>query len=356
MGRGGRIIALCALALLVPATAEADRASLYRGPGPAPGPELLYAKPRPPAPQLRNAGPWRARPILISGASAYRGGEFLYQDYLYDDSGARGLHDPSSPRQPGDDAFSRLNGTYTYPSDPAYAQNAADLVELRVKPLRRSTAFRVTLNTLKDADLVATTIAIGDGQAADWPGGAGVSSPADWFLLVHGDEAEALNADGQPLAGPKPKVRVSVRRNQFDVRVPKATWNPRRREVPIRAGVGLWDSEAGAYKTPGASLTASEPGGAGPLVDPPAIFNLAFRFSEPWPDLQDIAATINDPSWWRERDQAHALADGDVSEFVADGRLREAAARGQRPDARRPRRRAGHGADEQDPLEPLLRR
>ena len=63
--------------------------------------------------------PGAREPILVSGASAYRRGEFLYQDYLYDDSGARGLHDPSSPRGPGDDAFSGLNGTYTYPSDPA---------------------------------------------------------------------------------------------------------------------------------------------------------------------------------------------------------------------------------------------
>lgn len=53
-----------------------------------PGPPLLYW-PAADAPQLQNARPWRAAPILISGASAYRGGEFLYQDFLNDDHGRR---------------------------------------------------------------------------------------------------------------------------------------------------------------------------------------------------------------------------------------------------------------------------
>jgi len=44
---------------------------------PRPGPDILYW-PLAHAPQLENSGPWRARPILISGASAYRDGEFLY--------------------------------------------------------------------------------------------------------------------------------------------------------------------------------------------------------------------------------------------------------------------------------------
>ncbi len=320
-----RLTLLCALCLLAPAGADAARSSLYRGPGPAPGPRLLYAKPRPPAPQLQNRGPWRAKPILISGAAAYRKGEFLYQDYLYDDSGARGQRDLSSPRTLEADLFSALNGTYTYPSNPAYAQNAADLVELRVKRLRRATAFRITLNTLRDSGLVATTIAIGDGPAVEWPKGAGVRSPADLFLVVHGRRAELLDAEGDALGGRKPRVRVSLLRNQVQVKVPRRSWNPKRAKLPMRAGVGLWDEAAGAYKTPGANLTATEPGGAPLAGDAPGIFNLAFRFSEPWPDTTDLESTLTDPAWWREHDQAHALADGDVSEFTATvdfGKLR----------------------------------
>ena len=132
-----RLIAclLGATCLIVPAEAQAAKGSLYSGPGPQPGPRILYQQPTT-APQLRNAGPWEAKPLLVSGASAYRRGEFLYQDFIYDDSGPPATRTRRDPRG-RDDIFSRPNGTYTYPRDPAYADNAADLVELRVKTLRR---------------------------------------------------------------------------------------------------------------------------------------------------------------------------------------------------------------------------
>src|SRR5215210_533329 len=130
-------IALTALLLALASAAPAlgDASSLYRGPGPRPGPDILYEPPVT-APQLTNAGPWKADPILISGATAYRDGEFLYQDFLYDDHGAntgqRDSGDPRSNAGTASDTFSMPNGTYTYPTDPAYAMNAADLVEFRV--------------------------------------------------------------------------------------------------------------------------------------------------------------------------------------------------------------------------------
>ncbi|TMA51581.1 MAG: hypothetical protein E6J76_09535 [Deltaproteobacteria bacterium] len=139
--RGATVLLLCSLGV-APAT-EARQSSLYSGRGPRPGPDILYAAATV-APQLENVGIWSAAPILVSGASAYRGGEFLYQDFLYDDHGAAEIPDPTDPRS-GGDLFSKPNGTYTYPTDAEYANDAADLVELRVKPLPDATAFRVTL-------------------------------------------------------------------------------------------------------------------------------------------------------------------------------------------------------------------
>ncbi|MGH3355569.1 MAG: hypothetical protein ACRDOJ_06695, partial [Nocardioidaceae bacterium] len=56
--------------------------------GAAPGPDVLYA-PAPAAPQLENRDPrFTAEPLLVSGNEAYADGEYLYQDYLYDDYGA----------------------------------------------------------------------------------------------------------------------------------------------------------------------------------------------------------------------------------------------------------------------------
>ena len=142
-------VALLALAAAAPAGAA----------GPVrPGPDVLYA-PAVDAPQLQNTGVWRAPPILVSGTSAYRSGEFLHQDFLYDDLGA------------GDAAV--------YPADPRYGGNAADLVELRLRELPGETAFRITYNTMIAPELAATTIALGSSAApATMPHGANARMPA----------------------------------------------------------------------------------------------------------------------------------------------------------------------------------
>src|ERR1700743_2656973 len=123
------------------ATAAPTQAIAAPNLSPRPGPAILYAPP-PRAPQLENApgSPWHASPILVSGTSAYRRGEFLYQDYLFDDRGG---------------------GTnYTYPTHPRYAKDAADLVEFRLTPLHSGLAIRLTYNAMIDPSLVASTIAL----------------------------------------------------------------------------------------------------------------------------------------------------------------------------------------------------
>src|SRR5438094_517722 len=218
--RGLTVPLLCSLAIVAGAPAAlAGGTSLYSGPGPRPGPDVLYGAPAV-APQLENVGVWSAAPILVSGASAYRGGEFLYQDFLYDDHGAAEAPDPTDPKG-GGNLFSKPDGTYTYPTDPAYANDAADVVELRVKPLSDATAFRLTLNTMKDASLVAFSIAIGGtpGVLRGFPAGANVQAPADLFLTVHpagaGMAGDLVNAaTGQPVGGPAPLVAVDTGRRR----------------------------------------------------------------------------------------------------------------------------------------------
>ncbi len=302
--------------------AVAPAASLYGGRGPRPGPDILYAPPAT-APQLTNAGVWKADPILVSGASAYRDGEFAYQDFLYDDHGAREQRDPGDPRT-GADTFSQPNGTYTYPTDRAYAANAADLVELRVRPLADATAFRVTLNTLKDPSLVAFSIAIGgtEGVALPFPAGANVRAPADLFLTVHpsgtGMAADLVHALTGAPAGGGSTAAVDRTRRQIEVRVPHSAWNPGRSTVRLAAGVGLWDKGAGRYLVPQAAADATHPGGAGTAAAPPAFFNVAFRRNEPLPEVRNAAATATSPAWWRDAQQGAALATGDLSGLQAD--------------------------------------
>jgi hypothetical protein len=299
------------------------------GSAPRPGPEVLY-EPLAQAPQLENApgSGWRAKPILVSGASAYRHGEFLYQGYIYDDHGAKETTDPTNPMispggdSSGGDTFSEPDGTYTYPTGPGYDENAANLVELRVRAKSKATAFRITLNTLENPDLVATAIAIGGtpGETHPFPFGANVSAPAQYFLTVHGTTATLTDAaSGAEVPGGAPSVGVDLARRQITVEVPHSEWNPGASTVRLAAGVGLWNAAAGSYLLPGAVASATQPGGAGTDTTPPAFFDVAFRFNaqEPVPGTPG-AQTVTSPAYWRESAQAQALASGDIGAFHAE--------------------------------------
>ena len=314
----------------VPATAAATASpvahpSLYTGPGSRPGPDILY-QPLATAPQLTNTGVWQAPSILVSGASAYRDGEFLAQDFLDDDHGAAEQPDPLDQRTSGN-TFSKPDGTYTYPTSAAYANNAADLVEFRAKPLPTATAFRVTLNTMQDPSLVAFSVAIGGvaGTVFPFPHGANVSAPASLFLTVHGTSsgmvADLLHAGtNTPVPGPAPTVTVDAQRHQVEVDIPHAAWDPATSTVRLALGVGLWNQAAGAYLLPQQSQDATHPGGAGGAIAPAAFFNVGFRTNaqEPMPKPSDVASTASTPSWWRDQAQGAALAAGDISPFHAD--------------------------------------
>jgi hypothetical protein len=325
--RGGRLVAavVVALALSSSAALAAGTSSLYSGPGPRPGPAILYAHPTV-APPLTSTGIWHAKPILVSGATAYRDGEFLYQDWIFDDHGARETPDPGDPRSSGD-LFSRPNGTYTYPTGPGYDNNAADLVEFRVKPTSRATAFRITLNTLQNPLLIAFSIALGGrpGHALTFPDGANVKAPASLFLTVHPSGHALVGtlthaAGGKVVSGPAPRVHVDRSRHQITVLVPHRDWNPHRSTVRMAMGVGLWDAASHSYLLPQASADATHPGGAGTATHPAAFFNVAFRMNsqEPMPSPTQRVNAIADASWWRDRAQGTALAAGDISPFFAD--------------------------------------
>lgn len=310
------IVALLALAasLLLPALAGADRSSLSRASGSRPGPALLYRAPAA-APQLTNTGIWRAAPILVSGAVAYRRGELLYQDFLYDDHGARAAsRDPGDPRA-GGDLFSAPGGTYTYPTDPVYAGNAADLVELRIKALPDATAFRVTLNTMIDPARVGIALALGSSPAPrPFPHGANVVAPAERFVTVHGAGGDIVDAATGRALATGPAVRVDRRRRQVEIRVPHSAWDPGRGVARVAAATGLWDVGANRWLIPAAAATGTVPGGAAGLSRPAAFFNVAFRLREPVQRTNETSA-LNDTAWWRDRAQGHALARGDLTPF-----------------------------------------
>jgi hypothetical protein len=328
LGRGvaGVVAALIAVAFSMPfatAAAGTSATSLYSAAGPRPGPSILY---RPPAlsPQLTNrpGGFWKAQPILISGTSAYRSGEYLYQDFLYDDHGSDGVLRDQNDKRTSGDTFSMPNGTYTYPGGAGYNGNAADIVEVRVKPLTDATAFRVTVNTMVSPALAAFTIAIGtpSSATAEYPHGAQSRGPADRFVTVHNTYADLI-ASGGTTASALPAATVDMKRRQVEVRVPHSLWNPGTSMVSLSLGAGLWDgstpdSFAGRYLVPDLNSSATRPGGRG-LLQPSgasAFFNVAFRHAE------QMGLGFGDPSgnnrrWWRDESQGQALKTGDISPF-----------------------------------------
>jgi Prolyl oligopeptidase family/C-terminal binding-module, SLH-like, of glucodextranase len=329
-------IGLLAPGLTAPAGAGAQSTSLYDGSGPRPGPDLLYQAPAV-APELTNApgSVWRAKPTLVSGTSAYRQGEFLWQSWLFDDHGAYGYPPNTDYGTDNGSIFSYASGTYQYPTDPAYAGDAADLVEFRVKPLASATAFRLTFNSMKDPSLVGTTIALGGqpGAPVPWPYGANVRAPADLFVTVHGSVANVMKADGTIVEANLP-VSIDLQRRQIEVQIPHSDWNPGSGVVRMAGGVGLWDKANNRYLNPPTGSyngTATTPGGGGLLANPPAFFKLLFRYEhatdpatgqpaanqEPEPVLTPQGEWVN-PAFWRDAAQAQALAGGDIGGFYAN--------------------------------------
>ncbi|MFG5408628.1 prolyl oligopeptidase family serine peptidase [Piscinibacter sakaiensis] len=262
-----------------------------------PGPAALN-DPAPRAPQLENTGIWQAAPILVSGASAYRKGEFLYQDWLYDDRGAT-TNGPSAPTR-----YNR-SGRYTYPTDVGtYYENLADLDEVRLKPTATDTAFRLTFNAMSNPALVGTTVALGGsaGTLRAVPFGANAAWPAEVFVTVRGTTGTVSDAATGAALATIP-VTNDYERRQVEFRVPFSVYDPRgKTAVRVAAASGLWNAAANAYHVPGTTATATTPGGAGTNVpNPPAFFNVAFRFNEPNPALGTFTR-------WRDGVQGSVLA------------------------------------------------
>ena len=262
---------------------------------PNPGPDILYEDPVV-APQFEPEGDWTADPLLVCGQTAYDGGEFLYQGWPFDDHGAAS-DDPSVAEQP----VSGTNGDLVYPTDvDRFANNGADILEIRTQPTADGVAYRVALNTMLDPDAAVVAIGIdtGDATETDWGHGLGeLGAPVDHVLAVAGDTA---TLDGNPVDG----ATVDVDRNRLTVEVPL---EPNGETWTHYAVAGVHDGDLGFAQVQ-AEPDDSNPGGTS--QDVPPVFDVGFRTEdhEPTPSGSE----------WRDEAQADALADRDISEFGAD--------------------------------------
>ncbi|GAA5126573.1 hypothetical protein [Haloechinothrix salitolerans] len=247
--------------------------------GARPGPDVLYAPP-PDAPILANHNPrFDAEPLLVSGADAYRDGEYLYQDFLYDDCGA-------NSDGAGADSQSACAGDVTYPTDDArFGGNAADLVEFRIATRQNRVIYRLTFNTLLERDSTIAVIAFdvdGDNStgAATLPRDPGAPFPGtDEVITAWGTGAEHTSfASGTttPL-----RIRTDLDANQMTITVPRGVSDPSG-TWEATVATGLHDVDSGGWLRPRPTADDETPGGVGPLdTTPSGVLNLAFRFEEP---------------------------------------------------------------------------
>ena len=286
--------------------------------GERPGPPVLYQRP-PTVPELSVRAPFSAPPLLVSGSDAYRGGEYLHQDYLFDDRGADTvpLFGSRGAANPGSDIASSTGGDVFYPTGDRYSGNAADLVELRIKPTEDEIVYRVTLNTVKDEDAAVVGIGIDSdrsgGAAVAWPLGAGVSSPGlDRFITAFGTGGKVTTFPaGTTEDLPAGSVSVDTETNQMTIRVPRSIMNPGTATWRYVAGVGLWSGSGWQQAAPGTSPSAAGPRSGSASQSAPAVFNLGFRFREPQskPTLPPYTTFPGIGNWFEDQ-QSRALLAG----------------------------------------------
>jgi pimeloyl-ACP methyl ester carboxylesterase len=226
---GGRVRRGLAAAATVVLFAAGHASPAVASGGPQGGPSL---EPPPPASPRGHFRAWTGLPSDVAGGVAYSRGEVIVTDDPFDDHGAdtRPNADPSElVTGPGQGANAALgytpvtggaNGDATYPAGPAYARNAADIVETRLAADAHAWYLLVRLNTLLDPARTAVEARI-DGHV----------------LLAHG---QAATFDGRPV-----EAVGDAGQSLFEVKVPRAVYDPGTGTQRVFVAAGLWDDANG---------------------------------------------------------------------------------------------------------------
>jgi S-formylglutathione hydrolase FrmB len=291
--------------------------------GARPGPDLLYAEPLT-DPGTAPGGRWRLPATGVSGTTVVGDGELVHTGWPFDDHGADTVPFPLAPilidAEPAvrNTIFSGRTGDLAYPTDrDRFGANAADLVELRVRPDADGLAFRITWNTLLEPGVPIVAIGIdidGDDAEVDWDRGLGVLGPTgvDHVLATDGVVADL---DGTPVP-----TSTDLDRGSVEVVVPTDVLDLDDDTVlELFAVSGISDGEGG-FVPAGPRATDEAPGGDPDGTAPP-VFDVAFRANDQEPAgmiepdaLSSQTATFGT---WRSHAMARALAVRDISAFSA---------------------------------------
>ncbi|MGH2784330.1 MAG: prolyl oligopeptidase family serine peptidase [Actinomycetota bacterium] len=276
---------------------------------------LVHGSETPPASEL-----WRGTATMIAGTSTYSEGEFIYSDYVFDDTGPGGVPDVASalPEQARRQLSRLAGGSAEYPHDWArYGDNAADLVELRVTADATDVHYLFRFNTLLQPDSTVIGLAVDEDAnettgGGAWSNGAGLSSTG-WERLYTlwgtGGNVATPAGSAADLASLGGGSSVDLEENLITVRVPRAVADPGLGTWRMRAVVGLWDHGAGTWLAwaPLADEHSPAVRFAGAVLSStfPNVFNVAFR-------------PIDEPGDFGQDRQGPLLAAGDISPYSAD--------------------------------------
>lgn len=282
---------------------------------------------------------WIGAPSRLAGTALYSAGEYVYQDHLMDDYGADDGQDAdrTSALDPLIDTEPRLYrlealsqalgdqfgapGPETIAAQAAYGDSEypsgglrshADIVEARVAADEDRLLFLVRTNMMTTpATAVLILLDTEPGGSYEAPGG--ITTEAEWAFVAAGDDIlSATHREAHVLTvcegscAPAP-YEVATRTAGFDNAVEVAIDRDLLGELDGTIRVGI---AAGVVNADGTGFAPVKAGEAAS-----DLLNVAFRFDEP--------ARI-----WMDHDQALALLDGNMDEFLAPvdlGRLGEGA-------------------------------
>jgi hypothetical protein len=262
---------------------------------------------------------WDGTATMIAGTFTYSRGEFIYSDFVLDDTGPGGLPALAStaPEQ-GQRQLSRLSGgNAEYPHDWArYGDNAADLVELHVTADAKNILYLFRLNTLLQPDSTVIGLAVDEDDQETTGGGAWLNganlATTGWERLytVWGTGGSVATPAGAPVALSTlgGGLSVDLEENLIEMRVPRAVADPGTKTWRIRAVVGLWDLQAATWLPWASTADEHSPAvrfaGAAQSSSLPNVFNVAFR-------------PIDEPGDFGNDRQGAQLAAGDLSPYSA---------------------------------------
>lgn len=131
-------------------------------------------------PARASGAPWVGSPTLISGTSRLDAGEWIHTDFVYDDYGA----DTGEWGQPNVVSLASTAGDARYPDGSAYLKNAADIVEVRVRPVATDLQVRVLLETLTSPSVPAIWVKAGAFDGVFTSANADVDSAANTVTFI----------------------------------------------------------------------------------------------------------------------------------------------------------------------------